>query len=130
MPLGANQLINNDGRFFAVIGEDKLFWRGDFQIGNPSFKCFDFLGRELFFWRHVRVGIDLNNLVKRTCLGIPWNEGSVGLAAFESGSDSTKIKATFLFYPTVAFSAVFNDDRVDLRRREACRAEHEHNEGA
>ena len=113
-----------------MIGEDEFFWRGDFQISNPSFECFYFLGRELFFWRHVRVGIDLNNLVKWTCLGIPWNECGVGLAAFESGSDSAKIKATFLFYPTVAFSTVINDNRVDLRRHEACRAEHEHNEVA
>ena len=113
-----------------MIGEDEFFWRGDFQISNPSFECFYFLGRELFFWRHVRVGIDLNNLVKWTCLGISWNECGVGLAAFEGGSDSAKIKATLLFYPTVAFSTVINDDRVDLRRREACRAEHEHNEVA
>ncbi len=64
-----------------MIGKDEFFWWGNLQIGNPSFECFYFLGRELFFWRHVWVGIDLNNLVKRTCLGIPWNEGSVGLAA-------------------------------------------------
>ena len=104
-----------------------MFGWGNFQIGNPSFERFDFLGRELFFWRHVWIGVDLNNLVKRTCLWISWNEGGVGIAAFESGSDGAKIKATFLFHPTVAFSAVVDDDRVDLRKREACRAEREHN---
>ena len=107
-------MVDDLGWLPGWIGENEFLGRSDFKIGDPDFKGLNFLGRQLLFWRHVGVGIDLDDLIKRTFFGVSGNEGGVGLATFERGLNGAEVEAAFLFHTAVALGAVVNDDRVDL----------------
>ncbi len=84
LPFFGDELVDDLGGIPGRIGEDEFDRRGDFKVGDPEFEAFDFSRSELLLGRHVGIRTDLDGLKKGAFFRISWNEGRVGLAAFES----------------------------------------------